>query len=389
MDLRRALVRAVRQGMSPRKVARRFDVALSTVQYWVKRAEGLSLRRVDWSDRSHRPCRTTRTTRELEDLVLAIRVRLNDESALGHIGADAIRIELVRLDIDPLPSRTTVGRILKRRGAVEPRRRVRHPSPPPGWYLPEVACGAAELDSFDHIEDLAFQGGSQFCVLTGISLHGRLPAAFPDARRTTAAVCAALVRHWRRYGLPDYVQFDNGVIFHGPHLHPDTVGRVTRLCLSLGIVVVFAPVREHGPQNLIESFNARWQKYVWRRFEWRDLAHLRQGSDRYLTAVRRHHATTIADAPARRPFPDDWQFDVDAPLRGTIIYLRRLDDDGCARLLGHEFPVDPAWAQRLVRAEVRLDRSQIVFFGLNRRHPHKQPRLKVVRFKLPQKSFRG
>jgi len=221
------------------------------------------------------------------------------------------------------------------------------------------------------------------------SLHGRLPAAFPDARRKTAAVCDALIRHWRRFGLPDYVQFDNGVVFHGPHLHPDTVGRVARLCLSLGIVVVFAPPREHGPQNMIESFNARWQQKVWRRFEWIDLADLRKGSKRYLTAVRRYHAATIADAPARRPFPDDWDFDADAPLRGTIIYLRRLDDDGCARLLGHEFPVDPAWTQRLVRAEVRLDRSQIVFFGLSRRAPRQHPRLKVVRFKLTQKRFRG
>ncbi len=105
--------------------------------------------------------------------------------------------------------------------------------------------------------------------------------------------------------------------------------------------------------------------------------------------MRRYHAATIADAPARRPFPDDWQFDVDAPLRGTIIYLRRLDDGGCARVLGHEFPVDPARAQRLVRAEVRFERSQIAFFGLSRRQPRQQPRLKVVRFKPTQKPFRG
>lgn len=375
--------------MSQRKAARRFGIALRTVQRWLQRAAGQRLDRVDWSDRSHRPVRTTRTIQEIEDLVIAVRARLQDESALGYFGANAIGVELAKLQIDPLPSRATVVRILKRRGATEPRRRVRRPSPPPGWYLPDVARGEAELDSFDHIEELAFRGGLQFCVLTGISLHGRLPAAFPDTRRTTAAVCGALVRHWRRYGLPDYVQFDNGVVFHGPHRHPDTVGRVVRLCLSLGIVVVFAPPREHGPQNAIESFNARYQQKVWRRFDWIDIADLRKGSDRYLTAVRRYHAQTIADAPARRPFPDDWEFDVDAPLRGTIIYLRRLDDDGCARVLGHNFPVDPAWAQRLVRAEVRLNRSQIVFFGLSRRAPRQQPRLSVIRFKLPQKRFRG
>ena len=375
--------------MSHRKVAARFSVALSTVQFWVTRAEGQRLDRVDWSDQSHRPHRTTRLPRGLEDQVLAVRNQLREESALGHYGADAIALELARLGTEPVPSRSTVARVLKRRGAIQPRRRVRYPSPKPGWYLPDVARGEAELDSFDHIEELAFRGGLQFCVLTGISLHGRLPAAFPSTKRTTSTVCAALVRHWRRYGLPDYVQFDNGVVFHGPHRHPDTVGRVIRLALSLGIVGVFAAPREHGPQNMIESFNARWQQKVLRRFDWQDLADLRKGSDRYLTAVRRYHAETIARAPARRPFPRDWSLDAQAPLRGKIIYLRRLDDHGFANVLGHKMLVDPDAAQGLVRAEVRLDRRQIVFFRLNRRQPQRHTRLKVVRFQFPQKRFRG
>lgn len=383
------MVRAVRQGMRLRNVARRFDTSLCTVQRWVERAQGQRLDRVAWSDQPRRPHRTTRTASKLEDLILAIRRRLRDESILGHYGPEAILAELVTRGTQPLPSRATIARIVVRRGALERRKRIRRPAPPAGWYLPAVAAGEAELDSFDYIEGLKIERGPRFEVLTGVSLHGGVPAAFVVRRCSAKGTCPALVRHWRRHGLPDYVQFDNDTIFQGAHQHPDTVGRVARLCLSLGVRVVFVVPREHGPQNLVEGFNARWQAKVWHRFVWASLEHLRRGSNRYLTAVRRFRAPRIAAAPRRRPFPEVWELDFDVPLQGTLIYLRRLDDDGCAHFLGRVFHVDPNWSRKLVRAEVQINRQRVVFFGLSRRHPLRHPRLRIVRYRLLQKPFRG
>lgn len=383
------MVRLYRRKTGLREIARRFEVSTDTVQRWVDRAEGQRLDRVDWSDRSHRPHRTTRVSRELEDRVLEVRRWLRDESILGHYGADAIVDELARQGIEPLLSRATVTRIVRRRGALERSKRVRHPSPPRGWYLPDVASRKAELDSFDFIEGLKIRAGPRFDVLTGVSLHGGLPAAFATLRRNTRQTCKSLVRHWKRWGLPDYAQFDNDTVFQGAHQFADTIGRVSRLCLSLGIVVVFAPPREHGPQNIVEGFNALWQAKVWRRFEWHTLPDVRRGSDRFLTATRRHRAARIGQAPARRPFPGGWTFDVQAPLHGSLIYLRRLDDRGHAHMLGHRFAVDPTWARRLVRAEVRLDTQRIVFFGLTRRLHQRHPRLKTVRYRRPDKPFLG
>ena len=58
-------------GPPMREVARRFGVALSTVQRWVARAGEQRLDRVDWADRPDGPRRpANRTARELEDLVL-------------------------------------------------------------------------------------------------------------------------------------------------------------------------------------------------------------------------------------------------------------------------------------------------------------------------------
>jgi hypothetical protein len=185
---------------------------------------------------------------ELEDLVVALRRESKESSALGEYGAATIRWELQRRHVGPLPSLRTIGRILEHRGAMDGRRRVRRPAPPRGWYLPKVAARRAELDSFDIVEGLVIRGGTNVEALNAISLHGRLPASWPKGTITAKIVVKALLEHWRRHGLPAYVQFDNDTVFQGAHHHPDAIGRVTRLCLSLKVTAVFTPPHETGFQ---------------------------------------------------------------------------------------------------------------------------------------------
>ena len=79
-------------------------------------------------------------------------------------------------------------------------------------------------------------------MLNAVSLHGGLVASWPvQASVTAKLVVECLVEHWREFGLPGYAQFDNDMIFQGTHAHPDAVGRVSRLCLGLGVVPVFVP----------------------------------------------------------------------------------------------------------------------------------------------------
>ena len=64
------MVAAVRRNTPLREVARRFRVALSTVQLWVARAGDRRLDRVDWSDRPDGPSRpANRSTAALEENV--------------------------------------------------------------------------------------------------------------------------------------------------------------------------------------------------------------------------------------------------------------------------------------------------------------------------------
>jgi transposase len=383
------MVAAVRQGQALRRVARHFGVALATVQLWVARADGKRLDRVDFSARppGRRPP-ANRSAPDLEDLVLSLRRELKQASDLGEFGARAIRAALQARGVAPLPSGRTIGRILERRGALDGRRRVRRPAPPPGWYLPAVAAGHDELDSFDIVEGLVIKGGPAVEVLNVTALHGGLVNSWPITAVTAKAAVVAAAEHWRAVGLPGYAQFDNDTIFQGPHQHPDVVGRVARLCLGLGVVPVFVPPREPGFQAAIENYNGRWQAKVWARFAHPSLGGLQAQSARYVAASRLRAAARIEAAPSRRPFPEGWALDLQARPRGRIIYLRRTGATGGVEFLGRRFEVDDSWPHRLVRAEVDLDAGRIRFYALRRRDPARQPLLREVAYSLPRRSFK-
>ncbi len=382
------MVEAVRAGASLHEVASQFGVALATVQRWVARAAHQRLDRVDWTNRPcGLPAPVNRTPPEMEDLVLTIRQQLRDTSDLGEFGAAAILRELRARSVANPPALRTIGLILQRRGILDARHRVRRPAPPPGWYLPDVARGHVELDSFDIVEGLALEGGIPVEVLNGISLHGGLVVSWPQHVITANFVVGALTEHWQAMGLPGYAQFDNDTIFEGPQIHPDTIGRVVRACLGLKVVPVFVPPRETGFQAAIEGYNGRWQGKVWARFHHADLGEVQGHSARYVVAHRQRSAVRIEAAPRRRPFPESWQLDLQGHPQGRLIFLRRSDAQGGVQLLGRSFGVDPLWPHRLVRAEVDLAKHRIRFYRLRRRAPEQQPLIKEIKYVLPHRRF--
>jgi len=381
------MVAAVRRGQSLRAVAEKFGVGLATVAHWVERAQGQRLDRVDWSDRSRAPRKTRRTDTTLEDRVLQTRRDLA-QGDLGAIGAAAIHQALVDQGVAKAPSVRTIHRILGRRGALDGRKRTRRPPPPTGWYLPEVAAARAELDSIDIVEGLVIKGGPEVEVLNGVSLHGGLIVSWPVESPVTAELTVqSLVTHWREVGVPGYAQFDNDMIFHGTHRYPDALGRVIRLCLSLGVVPVLVPPRETGFQAMIESYNGWWQTKVWSRFQHKDLEDLQGHSQRYVAALRQQRATRIEAAPDRRAFPAGWKLNLKKRPRGRLVYLRRSNGQSEVTLLGKTWALGQVWPNRLVRCEVDLDTDKIRFLTLRRKEPASQPQILEVDYRLPNRGF--
>jgi len=383
------MVRAVREGQGLRSVARRFAVSVGTVSHWVGHARGKPLTRVNFAD--GKPGRAwNRTPASVESQILHVRDKLRKHSVLGEYGGDAIA---AALGASPrhLQSvgRSTIYRVLERRGALDAVHRHRRPAPPKGWYLPDLARGAVEMDSFDFIEDLKIANGPLVCLLTGISVHGALADAWVMPQRRASATAEALLARWQACGLPAYAQFDNDTVFQGPHQFVDTVGQVSRLCLALGVIPVFAPPREPGLQNAIEGFNALWQSKVWQRHHCATVAALKRVSATYIAAHRNKTAHRRDSASARRPVPKHFTWDRNAELKGLMIFIRRSDGHGTVHLLGRPYPVAKDWPNRLVRCEVSFTHRRIRFYALRRRDPDTQPLLHEISYLHHNKPQKG
>lgn len=376
----------MRGGASQRTVARDSGVSLATVQLWLRRAGDQPLDEVDWSTQSRRPHHDRRTPPDLEDLVLALRTDLREHSVLGEYGAAAIRRRLDELGVGSVPRLRTINRILARRGALDARRRVRRAAPPAGWYLPDVAAHRAELDSFDVVEKIRLLGGVPLDVLTAVSVHGGLPGAWPEVGLSAVKTVAAMAAHWQAVGLPAYAQFDNDARFAGGMHYPESIGRVIRFCLGVGVVPVFVPPRETGFQAAVEAFNGRWQRLVWARHWSPTLADVRTRNDAWIAAFRARYAVRIDSAPARSAYPAT--VDLDAPPRGRLTLIRRTDDAGGARILGRLHPIDAHWIHRLVRAEVDLDARRLRVYALRRAAPDDQPQLVDRHYAPPERWYR-
>ena len=361
----------VRRGGSLRAAARRFRCAVSTVWFWVRRTRGQRLDRVNWADRPSGAAQpANRTARSLERRIVAVRRWLRLHDPLGYVGAAAIRGHLLAQGL-VVPSTRTIARILRRRGVL-PQKRLRHPPPPAGWYLPSVAAGQAELDQLDVVEGLQLRGQGPVEVLNAISLWGKLALAEPATTGwRVETITAVLRRHWQQWGRPGYLQMDNDTRFAGSSRAVRRLGRLIRFCLAEGVVPVFAPPRETGFQAAIESFNGLWQAKVWERFRHRHLRQLRSRNQAFLAAHRARHA--------REAVPRMFAL---LPAAPRIIFLRRTDARGRIWLLGAQVTIAPHWPHRLVRATLHVATASLRCHALRRRDPTHQPLLKAMRFPL-------
>ena len=382
------MVLAVRSGQSIRSVAQAFGVSKTTIGHWKNHAQGQRLDRVDWNDR---PDGTTkpinRSAAKLEQCVLNLRKQLKENSPLGEHGADALLREMEQRNCPMTPSRATVNRMLKRHGQLDGRHRKRFKAPPTGWYLKPLAKKLAELDQFDCVEDLCIEGGTTFQVLNAISLHGGLVGSWPMERMTAENTVRKLIEFWTEFGWPDYAQFDNSTVFQGSRWS-DSLGKVTRCCLSLGVTPVFVPPRETGFQASIESYKGRWERGVWCRFRFENLKVVQKQSNVYVDATRLKNREQSEAAPCRWMIPKDWTLDYSVTPKGKVIFIRRVTDEECVEVMGHWWLVPGAGAHKLVRAEVDLTKNKISFYRLRRREPNVHELMATAKHHFPNKPFK-
>jgi len=133
----------------------------------------------------------------------------------------------------PVPSRSTVYRVLVRHGLVAARKRKRRRQDYKRWQREEPM----QLWQLDITGSVFLTGGTELRLISGIDDHSRFCVIATVVRRATArAVCRAFIAAMMIYGIPDEVLSDNGKQFTGRFGKPRPAEVLfERICRENGI----------------------------------------------------------------------------------------------------------------------------------------------------------
>jgi transposase InsO family protein len=226
MEQRYHAVMEVVSGAPVTEVARRYGVSRQAVHGWLGRYERDGL--TGLADHSHRPRYQPRQLdAQIEALVCQLR------GAHPRWGPRRLRFELGKAGISPVPSRSTVYRVLVRHRLVPARMRKRRRQDYKRWQREEPM----QLWQMDVTGSVFLADGSELKLISGIDDCSRFCVIATVVRRATArAVCRAFVAAMAVYGIPDEVLTDNGKQFTGRFGRPRPAEVLfERICRKNGI----------------------------------------------------------------------------------------------------------------------------------------------------------
>jgi transposase len=201
MEQRYRAVLEVTQARVPvNEVAERYGVSRQTLHAWIKRyeAEGIG----GLIDRSRRPKSTPLHSDPGVEAAICEMRRQHP-----RYGPVTLGCWLDKRGVSPVPSRTTIYRVLVRNNLVVPIARKRRRDS----YIRWERDVSMELWQHDFISGVFLASGAACKVVTGIDDHSRFCVLAKVVRRATGPQASlAFAQAMSTYGIPDEVLSDNG-----------------------------------------------------------------------------------------------------------------------------------------------------------------------------------
>ena len=313
-------------------------------------------------------------------LIVQTRKRLRKAPA-GLIGARAIRHELKQLmPRRPLPSAATIYRVLQQVGLST------QPSPSTVVYFPAPADeGASSLDALDWTcRYLA--GGAKVYAFHTLNLRTRALyqtlARNKELRTAQEHVLAA----WKIRGVPRFLQLDNDAIFCGGYKVARVFGQFMRLCLYVGVELLFLPFGEPQHNGQVEHLTGLWGgPAFWERHHFGGFGHVCRQSAHFRDWYMHPYRPPVLNGatPAQRQRTEH-RPRLTPTLRrarpatlpitaGRVHFIRRVQPDGTIRILNELWRVPKSLAGHYVWATITTHRHTLDIWS--RRDPHLDWRL--------------
>lgn len=323
-------------------------------------------------DQSRRPLSSPyRTPAEIEKIVEVVRLNLYNKGLF--CGNQAIQWEMNDMEVQPILSLSTIGRIL-RRSELTHRWTGRYT--PKGKKYPELpALSPNQTHQVDMVGPCYLTGPIRFYSLHAIDTAINRCGIEPIPSRAAQSVLDAVYAIWLRMGIPENLQVDNEMAFFGSPAYPRGMGPLIRLCLRYGVNLWFIPPSEPWWNGVVEKFNDHYQQKFLAKVTMSSMTQLGQES---LAFEHRHNNTyryskikgktplkALANMEKKLIFPskgDAPRYPLDKPEEGCYHLVRFIRSDCRLNIFGEMFPAPPETQYEYIVATVDVKEQKLKLF---------------------------
>jgi putative transposase len=351
--LRRKAIRMHLPGSAGQEILAKVRRSRAWLSKWQKRFDqhGIS----GLHGHSRRPHQMpTKYSSSVVKLIVQTRHRLVKQK-VGLIGARAIRREVCEVSGNTsLPSLSTIKRVLCKRGLIP------KPIQPTRAYFPKpLQVVSGRLHALDWTCRYLEEGLKIYAFHT-LNLHTRACTQTIATDKSYETVRAHALHTWKTLGIPQFLQLDNDAAFCGGYKAPRIFGQFVRLCLSLGIELIFLPIAQPACNGEVEELNGLWGHAFWERRHFTSFGQVRRTSpvfvDWYMTEYappfldnatpqQAQHHESIHRLTAKQilSLPDPLPI-----TAGRIHFIRQVQPDGTIILLNEPWKVSKRLAGKYV-----------------------------------------
>jgi len=311
----------------------------------------------------------------IETTVIAIRKSLmdgtEDSTKYSFVGSESIKFQMEELGhkSSEIPSQSTIKRIIKRSklrvNTKERYKRVRSK----GRYTLLKPEFIDEMHQIDFVGPRHIKGFGSINSIHLKDVVGRQVAGNQYIEKSMDNVLSFLLEYWKSHPLPRYLQVDNGMSFAGDYIRPRSFSRFVRLCLYMGIEVVFIAPAKPWMNGTIEEFNKGFDRLFWKQETFTDLEDIRIKSDIFYARQNKFNERKLRDTDLRsirpkRMLQPDFEIDVNnIPLvAGKIHFIRVVGSKGDISVLNGKFHVGGEYIGEYSWATVDTKEQSLVIF---------------------------
>lgn len=364
LRLRRKAIRWRLQDIKPKVILQKVHRSRAWLAKWQKRFEQYGA--CGLKSQSRRPHRTPTTCAPpIIRLIVQTRRRLVKQR-VGLIGPRAIRRELHKLGLGKrTPSLATIKRVLRAQGLV-----AGATNPPPAYFPKPLTVVTDTLHALDWTCRY-LEGGPKVYAFHTLNLRTWACHQTIAANKGGKTALTHLLATWKRLGIPHFLQLDNDAAFCGGYHTPRLFGQFVRLCLYVGVELIFLPVAEPKRNGEVEQVNGLWGHTFWERQRFGSFAQVCRTSPAfvlwYMTdyappalagrtpaqaqrAERRRRLTLAQIAQLPDPLPI---------TAGHLHFIRKVNPDGTIALLNETWKVSKRLAGKYVWATITTHRRRL------------------------------